>query len=57
MRALVTPGGDDIARLAALLGHADLQTVRKYLAIVESDLQEAYAQHGAVDKLLNKKGD
>jgi len=44
--------GMDVARLAALLGHADLQTVRKYLAIVEADLQEAHKAHGAVDRLL-----
>jgi len=48
--------GMDIARLAMLLGHSDLQTVRKYLAIVESDLQDAHRQYGAVDNMLDKKG-
>ena len=47
--------GMDIARLAALLGHADLQTVRKYLAIVDADLQDAHQQHGAVDASMGKK--
>ena len=48
--------GMDIARLALLLGHSDLQTVRKYLAIVESDLADAHREHGAVDSILDKKG-
>lgn len=47
--------GMDIARLAALLGHADLQTVRRYLAIVQADLADAHREHGAVDSLLSKK--
>lgn len=48
--------GMDVARLAALLGHSDLATVRKYLAIEGADLADAHAQHGAVDTLLSKKG-
>ncbi len=48
--------GMDVARLAALLGHSDLATVRKYLAIEGADLADAHAQHGAVDALLAKKG-
>ena len=47
--------GMDIARLAALLGHADLQVVRKYLAIVDADLQDAHREHGAVDASMGKR--
>lgn len=46
--------GMDVVRLAALLGHSDLQTVRKYLALVEADLQAAHAEHGPVENLLGK---
>ena len=48
--------GMDVARLAALLGHGDLDTVRRYLAIDRQDLAEAHAEHGAVDALLAKGG-
>lgn len=44
--------GMDIVRLAQLLGHADLQVVRKYLALVESDLADAHRAHGPVDSQL-----
>jgi site-specific recombinase XerD len=47
--------GMDVARLAALLGHSDLATVRKYLPIADSDLADAHAQHGAVDATLTAK--
>jgi len=48
--------GMDIIRLARLLGHSDLQTVRQYLALVESDLEQAHREHGPVDRLLAGKG-
>jgi integrase/recombinase XerD len=48
--------GMDVARVAALLGHSDLAAVQRYLAIVESDLEAAHREHGAVDSLLAKKG-
>jgi site-specific recombinase XerD len=44
--------GMDLARLAVLLGHADLQVVRRYLALVTDDLRAAHEQHGPVDTLL-----
>lgn len=44
--------GMDVARLAALLGHSDLQTVQQYLPLAREDLQDAHTQHGAVDTLL-----
>lgn len=47
--------GMDVARLAALLGHSDLATVRKYLALADSDLADAHAQHGAVDAIFTAK--
>jgi integrase/recombinase XerD len=48
--------GMDVARLAALLGHADLSTVQGYLAMIESDLETAHREHGAVDTILAKGG-
>lgn len=48
--------GMDVARLAALLGHSNLATVQKYLSLLQSDLADAHAQHGAVDSQLSKKG-
>lgn len=48
--------GMDVARLAALLGHSDLGTVRKYLALVPDDLADAHRDHGPVDALLTKGG-
>lgn len=44
--------GMDIARLAALLGHSDLHTIHKYLALVDDDLRDAHREHGPVDALL-----
>ena len=49
--------GMDVARVAALLGHSDLQVVQGYLAIVESDLQTAHREHGAVDAIFDRRGD
>jgi integrase/recombinase XerD len=49
--------GMDLVRLAQMLGHADLQTVRKYLAIVQDDLADAHRAHGPVDTLLRKGKD
>lgn len=48
--------GMDVARLAAILGHSDLDTVRRYLAIDRQDLAEAHKEHGAVDALMSKGG-
>lgn len=46
--------GMDLLRLAAMLGHEDLKTLRGYLKFVETDLQKAHAAHGAVSSLLSK---
>lgn len=51
--------GMNIYALQELLGHADLQVLRRYLDIVESDLRQAHSAHGAVDSILGntkKKG-
>ena len=42
--------GCDLYRLAALMGHDDIGVLRSYLAIVESDAQEAHKQFGIVDR-------
>jgi len=46
--------GMDLLRLAALMGHTDLAMLRRYLALVEHDLQAAHAAHGPVDRLLSR---
>lgn len=43
--------GMNIYVLARLMGHADISILRQYLALVESDLQDAHARYGAVDQL------
>jgi len=47
--------GMNLVTLAAIMGHADLAMLRRYLALVEHDLADAHAQHGAVDAMLGKK--
>ncbi len=44
--------GINIFALQRLMGHSDLTVLRKYLALVEQDLQDAERQHGAVDHML-----
>lgn len=47
--------GMNIYALQRLMGHGDLQMVRKYLALVESDLAQAHSEHGAVEMVLGGK--
>ncbi len=46
--------GMNIYALARLMGHADIQVLRQYLALVENDLAAAHARYGAVDQWLAK---
>ncbi len=55
MAVMSLRAGMDIVRLAALLGHSDLATVRRYLALVGDDLRDAHREHGPVDTLLKGK--
>ncbi len=41
--------GIDIHSLAALMGHADIQVLRRYLAQTEQDIQAAYRRGIPVD--------
>ncbi len=41
--------GMNVYALARLMGHADIQVLRQYLALVDSDLAAAHARYGAVD--------
>lgn len=45
-------GGMSVYHVQALLGHQDLTTTRRYLALVESDAQEAHRRFGPVDNML-----
>lgn len=47
--------GMNLFALQRLMGHSDLSILRKYLALVEHDLQAAHKAHGAVDRLLSDK--
>lgn len=44
--------GMNIYALRVLMGHADLAMLRRYLALVETDLQDAHRRHGPVDSYL-----
>lgn len=45
-------GGVDIFSLQRLMGHSDLQVLRRYLAQANSDLKKAHATGSPVEKLL-----
>jgi len=44
--------GMNIYALQQIMGHSDLSILRRYLALVEEDLQTAHQKHGAVDTIL-----
>lgn len=44
--------GMDVYSLQRLMGHVDLTMLRRYLALVEADLQTAHKEHGPVDSTL-----
>ena len=43
--------GMDLVTLQRLMGHADLSTLNRYLALVDEDLRRAQARHGVVDRM------
>jgi len=45
-------GGMDVYSLQRLMGHSDLQVLRRYLAQTDDDVREAHAKAGPVDDLL-----
>ena len=46
--------GMSIYHLQRLMGHEDISTLRRYLALVDDDLRAAHARFGAVDRWLAK---
>ena len=44
--------GMSIYHLQAIMGHNDLETLRRYLALVEADALDAHRRFGAVDNML-----
>lgn len=50
--------GTDLVTLAELMGHSDLQVLKRYLALIEDDLQAAHASGSPVDRMskTTKKG-
>jgi integrase/recombinase XerD len=47
--------GMDVATLQRLLGHSSIETVNRYLALVEDDLRASSAKYGVVDSLKGRK--
>jgi site-specific recombinase XerD len=45
--------GMDVVTLSRLLGHTNLATVQRYLALVKDDLAASHAKHGVVDTMLD----
>ena len=43
--------GGDVFSLQHLLGHADLEMIRRYVHLIDADLQAAHAKFGVVDRL------
>ena len=41
----------DLVSLQRLLGHGDLSTVLRYLALEDDDMRRAHTQYGVVDSL------
>lgn len=48
--------GMPLPQLAAMMGHAGLAVLQRYLSLVTSDLADAHRDHGPVDSLLSKGG-
>ena len=44
--------GMNIYSLQALMGHSSLETLKRYLALDEADLEKQHREHGAVDSML-----
>jgi integrase/recombinase XerD len=44
--------GMSVYHLQAIMGHNDLEVLRRYLALVEADSQDAHRRFGAVDNML-----
>lgn len=47
--------GMDLVTLQRMLGHADLNVINRYLALVGEDLRRAHAEHSPVDHMLDDK--
>jgi integrase/recombinase XerD len=47
--------GMDVYTLQTLMGHADLQVLRRYLKQDDQDVHEAHAAHGPVDNLREER--
>jgi site-specific recombinase XerD len=47
--------GMDLIRLQQLMGHADLDTTRQYIQVLDVDLIEAYRNHSPIEFVLKGK--
>ena len=46
--------GMNVYALQRIMGHSDLQILKRYLALVDDDLTQAHRQHGTVDNLYGR---
>jgi site-specific recombinase XerD len=46
--------GMSVHHLARFMGHEDIHVLRRYLGLVESDLQSAHQAAGPVDRMLKR---
>ena len=44
--------GMNIYALQQMMGHTELTTLQRYLALVEADIEQAHRNHGAVDNMF-----
>lgn len=44
--------GMNVYALQAIMGHSDLDTLKKYLKVVEADVENEHGKYGAVDNML-----
>lgn len=47
--------GMDVYQVAAIMGHADIGTLRHYLSFVESDLHDAHRRHSPMNGHMSKQ--
>jgi site-specific recombinase XerD len=47
--------GTDLHTLAELMGHSDLQVLKRYLKLVDDDLKDAHGKGSPVEQMIRKK--
>ena len=61
LRFYVTPlllntcNGGDVFSLQRMMGHANLEMTKRYVALAQADIKQIHGQASPVNKLLNKR--